>query len=66
MAVPYLISRYMFKDAQIGKVMMPIAIDIASLMTKMPGDRSVASEINIVVNLYFLINCIVIIKVYAT
>ena len=33
MAVPYLISRYMFKDAQIGKVMMPIAIDIASLMT---------------------------------
>ena len=56
----------MFKDAQIGKVMMPIAIDIASLMTKMPGDRSVASEINIVVNLYFLINCIVIIKVYAT
>jgi hypothetical protein len=33
---------------------------------KMPGDRSVASEINIVVNLHFLINCIVIIKVYAT
>jgi hypothetical protein len=33
MIITFLISRYRLKETQIGRAMMPIAIDIASLMT---------------------------------
>ena len=34
MTAPFLISRYRFIETQMGKAMMPMAIETASLMTK--------------------------------